>query len=181
MNDAPNESNDVALPNRKVPSVEVAASTSTSNNGGTVDANDIIAEKPKPMRRKLFAPPALFPDAYIDSFNGTLPTTKTDTKKTSAAKTAQKRKRTDVSVEIKRKPVADAPTKSVTTKSAAPQPNGRPSQTVSRRSTLCFVTPPIKTTKPASKPAKPTARKSMMVYTSMHQPQIDFIKEVRHG
>lgn len=179
LNDAPKDSGEAGVSDEKVAPANTVASTT---NGSAADTDGIAAEKPKPMRRKLFAPPALFPDVHNESFAAP---TKTDTKKTGAAKTAQKRKRLDVSVETKRKSVAATSTTSATTNGVAHPSIGRgpkpAPKAVSRRSTLCFVTPPAPSAKPASRPAKPTARKTMMVYTSMHQPQIDFIKEVRHG
>lgn len=128
----------------------------------------------KPLKRKLFAPPSLFPD------NSPLPIAtiqKTD-KKTASI---QKRKRTDL---------AD--------QRLVPSEKPRPStkKPNSRRSTLFFEEAPIRkaNSNPPSSGAlstsiaaliEPSAKTDTpppgLVFTSMHQSQIDFISEVRQG
>lgn len=157
LNDSSKDILDNIAPEEKAPSAD---------NG---DANGTV-EKPKPMRRKLFAPPSLFPGINNESIPALV---KTDTKKTAAAKTAQKRKRADDSIENKRRTISNATSNPIVNRSKNP---------VSRRSTLCFETPPIRSAKTTTnKSINSNTRKSMMVFTSMHQPQIDFINEVRHG
>lgn len=139
---------------------EQIANTSTSNDIEIITDN----AKPKPMKRKLFAPPSLFPDNF-DLFTTPL---KTD-KKISSKSSTQKRKRNDLPAE--------------TEKAGELQRI----KTKSRRSTLFFETPPTAKAQSIEHPSKSVPNiqnknpNGVMVYTSMHQPQIDFIKEVRQG
>lgn len=166
LNDTPKEAIDISISEDKTPTV-AAVGSGSGDSDGTVD-------KPKPMRRKLFAPPSMFPELNSEPF---LTPIKTDTKKTGATKAAQKRKRPDLSVETKKKS-----TTTTTNSSGVNKTINRTTKPVSRRSTLCFETPPLPAAKPADKSVSRTnARKSMMVFTSMRQPQVDFIKEVRQG
>lgn len=165
LNDTPKEAIDISMSDDKTPTIAT---------NGTGDSDGTPAEKPKPMRRKLFAPPSMFPELNNDSFSTPI---KTDTKKTGAAKTAQKRKRIDLSIETKKKSTVTNTNSTGVTKSL-----NRTTKPASRRSTLCFETPPIRATKAANQSTnRANARKSMMVFTSMHKPQVDFIKEVRQG
>lgn len=169
LNDTPKEPIDISISEEKTPTV-------AGSGSGDGDGN---AEKPKPMRRKLFAPPSMFPDIHSESFSTPI---KTDTKKTGAAKTAQKRKRPDLSVENKKKSTTTNNNTNTTNTNGANKTINRTTKPISRRSTLCFETPPLPSAKPADKPVnRANARKSMMVFTSMHQPQVEFIKEVRQG
>lgn len=129
-------------------------------------------EKPKPLGRRLFAPPSLFPEN--SPFSVATPPPKTDKK--TAIKSATKRKRTEI---IAEKPIKIADEKKL--------------KKSSRRSTLFFEEAPIKkSTSSQMESMAETATETTMqtnatenisppvlVYTSMHQPQIDFINEVR--
>lgn len=146
----------------------------------------------KPLKRKLFAPPSLFPE---HSPIGLLTPQKTDTKKTAVN---QKRKRNDVGAA---KEASSTLSKSDEKKKPTEKPrtnNTRKTMGHSRRSTMFFETPPAAT--PAATAAKTATQSSTsatsdstairklnaittpsLVFTSMHQPQIDFITEVRQG
>lgn len=125
----------------------------------------------KPLKRKLFAPPSLFP-------NSGSPLLALTPQKTDKKTVKQKRKRDDVCGD-KTAQSADKP-----------RINGKTTQ--SRRSTMFFETPirkansdtdAIISAKSAtiSNANKLVATSGTLVFTSMHQPQIDFITEVRHG
>lgn len=139
-------------------------------------------EKPKPQGRRLFAPPSLFPPDY--SFISTATPLKTDKK--AANKSAPKRKRNELLSAEKPAPTAEEK------KLKKPQK--------SRRSTLFFEDAPIKKTDHLAKVPSDTKNNKaetiestesttnhtvakitspVLVCTSMHQPQIDFINEVR--
>lgn len=153
----------------------------------------------KPLKRKLFAPPSLFPE---HSPIGLVTTPqKTDTKKTAN----QKRKRNDLcAVKSVIPPASASLSKSDEKKKPTEKPrnNSRKTLAHSRRSTMFFETPPSAAATAAQKPSStvsststlstnPTAMAEIrklsaistpsLVFTSMHQPQIDFITEVRQG
>lgn len=127
----------------------------------------------KPLKRKLFAPPSLFPE---NSPISTLTPQKTD-KKT----TTQKRKRNDSAV-------TDKPTKT------GEKPHVGSKKTNSRRSTMYFEEAPTQKKDSANGNSNASTVSTMtaatalgddkhcaspgLVFTSMHQPQIDFITEV---
>lgn len=135
------------------------------------EKNDDIAssktaetEKPKPVGRRLFAPPSLFPEN-----SPLLIPTPTKTDKKTASKSATKRKRDDLLVE--------KPTKASDQKKARKPP---------RRSTMFFEEAPIKKTNSSETENQTVESNStddtalpVLVCTSMHQPQIDFVNEVR--
>lgn len=142
-----------------------------------VNATNGDAGHTKPIKRKLFAPPSLFPE------NSPLPIAtpqKTD-KKTA---TTQKRKRTDLPAASEEK--------------AFPTEKPRPSNKKqnSRRSTLFFEEAPIRKINSNPSDSSSSALSSTstltassandasipgLVFTSMHQSQIDIISEVRQG
>lgn len=146
-------------------------------------AVNAVTEKPKPQGRRLFAPPSLFPPD--NSFLSMVTPPKTDKK--AANKSAAKRKRNEFLSAEKPAPTADEK------KLKKPQK--------SRRSTLFFEDAPIKKTNHLAKVSSDTkinkaepigSTKSstknhtvaknatpVLVCTSMHQPQIAFINEVR--
>lgn len=147
--------------------------------GETVNAG---TEKPKPQGRRLFAPPSLFPSD--NSFISMATPPKTDKK--AANKSAPKRKRNELISAEKFAPTAEEK------KLKKPQN--------SRRSTLFFEDAPNKKANNLANDASDTQNNKgeliestesttnhtvakntlpVMVCTSMHQPQIDFINEVR--
>lgn len=136
----------------------------------------------KPLKRKLFAPPSLFPEnsPILD-----IMPQKTD-KKTAT----QKRKRNDFGA-------GEKSTKTDEKKLPIEKPMTAIKKTNSRRSTLFFQEAPIlNKTKTTAIPSSSTNVRSTtsaaaiqkthstvpgLVFTSMHKPQIDFITEVRQG
>ncbi|XP_031632861.1 uncharacterized protein LOC116346784 isoform X2 [Contarinia nasturtii] len=133
----------------------------------------------KPLKRKLFAPPSLFPENS--------PLLNTTTQKTDKKTATQKRKRNDL--------VATAVAASEEKK--APIIKSRPiiKKPTSRRSTMFFEEAPVRKVNHDTKPlissltlsatngtTVPNAKKDNsslqgLVFTSMHQSQIDFISE----
>lgn len=137
-------------------SAATTPATETNGNGGQL----------KPLKRKLFAPPSLFPEN--SSILNKTPQ-KTD-KKTAT----QKRKRNDLA--------GEKSTKSEEKKLPADKPTAATKKTNSRRSTLFFQETPK--TKANARPTTIQETHSAMpglVFTSMHKPQIDLITEVRQG
>lgn len=146
----------------------------------------------KPLKRKLFAPPSLFPE---HSSIGLATPQKTDTKKT----VNQKRKRNDVCATKNGVPLSSSTSstsklsKSDEKKKTTGKPrtnNNRKTMAHSRRSTMFFETPPSaaaaakQATQSSTTATNSTANAigtPSLVFTSMHQPQIDFITEVRQG
>lgn len=153
----------------------------------------------KPLKRKLFAPPSLFPE---HSPIRMITPQKTDTKKTVAN---QKRKKNDLCA-VKSVISTTASSKSDEKKKPTEKPrNNRKTLAASRRSTMLFETPPTAVQKakstesnalsPLSTAAAAASNSTAiagtrkcgtistpsLVFTSMHQPQIDFITEVRQG
>lgn len=150
----------------------------------------------KPLKRKLFAPPSLFPE---HSPIAMVTPQKTDTKKT----VNQKRKRNDLCA-VKSAIPSTASTSSLSKSDEKKKPvekprtNNRKTLAHSRRSTMFFETPPPPSSSSSSQKAtQPSATATAtataeirklstistpsLVFTSMHQPQIDFITEVRQG
>lgn len=133
----------------------------TEANGGQV----------KPLKRKLFAPPSLFPE------NSPILTPQKTDKKTAQ----QKRKRNDLA--------GEKSTKTEEKKLPIDKPLAATKKTNSRRSTIFFQETPKTKSIPSSTVARPTSSAIQethsampgLVFTSMHKPQIDFITEVRHG
>lgn len=168
-------SNDIKATPTQVENAEkltAAATTSTPANGDS--------GQPKPLKRKLFAPPSLFPE------NSPLPFAtpqKTDKK---TATSTQKRKRNDLAATAT---AASSQEKTMPTDQPRPS-NKKPN---ARRSTFYFEEPIRKTNSDASvststSTASTTSSSAVLqtekpglVYTSMHQSQIDFISEVRQG
>lgn len=154
--------------------VENTEKLSTTPATGTTVQN---ATQLKPLKRKLFAPPSLFPENS--------PLLNTSTQKTDKKTANQKRKRNDLTttatgIEEKKAPI-------IKSRPVIKKPN-------SRRSTLFFEEAPIrkindtKTSISSSSTLSstaPTVKKDIttsqpgLVFTSMHQPQIDFISKVR--
>lgn len=144
----------------------------------------------KPLKRKLFAPPSLFPE---HSPIGLLTPQKTDTKKTAVN---QKRKRNDVGAAKEASTLSKSDEKKKPTEKPRTN-NTRKTMGHSRRSTMFFETPPAATPATAAKTATQSSTSATsdstairklnaittpsLVFTSMHQPQIDFITEVRQG
>lgn len=146
--------------------------------------------KPKPLKRKLFAPPSMFSPVEL------ILTQKTDTPP-KTTKNAIKRNRDVMSpLASKSSPLSTAASKklndkrlkktqtegdnnnAITAKRAAAPPK------TTRRSTMLFQSaekakPKIeRTIAAASSSTESLTPKSVMVFTNMHQPQIDAIKEV---
>lgn len=143
-------------------------STTTPVHGST--ANPL-----KPLKRKLFAPPSLFPG------NSPMSTTPTPTPQKTDKKTVQQKRKKN-----------DLPAASDEKKKAVDKPRIGSKKTInSRRSTMFFETPVYKSnSEPKSSQLPSTVSSSTanrmgvspgLVFTSMHQPQIDFITEVRQG
>lgn len=166
-------------------------STLTNTTTPVLDAGALTTngQGSKPLKRKLFtAPPVLFPEMDKGSTSSTL--LKTD-KKTAT----QKRKRNDVPA------AGDKLSKSDEKKTSVAKTTKPSRKTINpRRSTLLFEDAPIRqinqngsnsTTSTTTdtltnatiirNTEQPKANAPGLVFTSMHQPQIDFINEVRHG
>lgn len=138
----------------------------------------------KPLKRKLFAPPSLFPE------HSPITPQKTDTKKT----VNQKRKRNDVGAAKEASTLSKSDEKKKPTEKPRTN-NSRKTMAHSRRSTMFFETPPAAATAKASQSSTSATNSTAtaeirklnaistpsLVFTSMHQPQIDFITEVRQG
>lgn len=153
----------------------------TKTNTEPKKAINAETEKPKPQGRRLFAPPSLFPP--VNSFISTATPPKTDKK--APNKSASKRKRNEI-LSAENPALTDEEKKL-----KKPQK--------SRRSTLFFEDAPIKKTNHLAKISSDTENTAqpiessestanhtvaknaspVLVCTSMHQPQIDFINEVR--
>lgn len=151
---------DTATPKMPTPEILDTAMPTTKSNGNAVQL--------KPLKRKLFAPPSLFPGN--SPLSSTTLTPKTD-KKTAT----QKRKRVDP---LNRQHNSDEKKKN---------PIGANKTTNSRRSTMFFEQPPLPRlnatetmTKTAATTLSTKNREELtgLVCTSMHQSQIDAVKEV---
>lgn len=147
--------------------------------------------KPKPLKRKLFAPPSLFSPVEL------APTLKTDTPPNKTAKNVSKRNRDVMSpLASKSTPLSSTASKKLndkrvkTTQNDADNNNavtakrtGAPPK-ITRRSTMLFQSaekakPKIeRANAAASNSTELLTQKSVMVFTNMHQAQIDAIKEV---
>lgn len=155
----------------------------TGNIGIVTTTTPVIdaSSQLKPLKRKLFAPPSLFPENSPLS----LPPTPTSTiQKTDKKTVQQKRKRND-----------DKLTKSDEKKKLEKPRIASRKTTYSRRSTMFFESPMVLKTnaQPKSTQLSSSISSSItsttnrigttpgLVFTSMHQPQIDFITEVRQG
>lgn len=165
---------------------DLKATPNLLNNVGKVTTTTPVlgstAIQLKPLKRKLFAPPSLFPE---NSPMSTTPTLQKTDKKT----VQQKRKKNDLPV------ASDKLTKSdEKKKAAAEKPRTAPRKTThSRRSTMFFETPVYKSNSGPKSSQLPSSVSSTtstanrmgaapgLVFTSMHKPQIDFITEVRQG
>lgn len=165
---------------------DIKSTPTSTENVGKVSSTVAPASEPaagkanqlKPLKRKLFAPPSLFPE---NSPIAMATPQKTD------KKTVQKRKRNDL-------PIPDGKT-SKSDEKKKPVEKPRPSRKTmhSRRSTMFFETPPNQKANDDSASQSSTVSSTItstatkigatpgLVFTSMHQPQIDFITEVRHG
>lgn len=146
-------------------------------------ANDVAVQL-KPLKRKLFAPPSLFPEN--SPILAPVPPQKTD-KKTAT----QKRKRYELPSSEK----STITTKNVEKKPMLVKQSRIVKKTNSRRSTLLFEEAPIRKTNLDSKQITSTVPSMIassmasmvkrdstspsLVFTSMHQSQIDVISEVR--
>lgn len=160
----------------------------TATTTPVLNANETNGQV-KPLKRKLFAPPSLFPE--MDSPLSIATPHKTDKKTVN-----QKRKRNDVPAGEKQLSKSD--------EKKAPAIKLKPSRkTINpRRSTLFFEEAPIKKINQNANPNPNTTTASTtstsstlttstltapisaapgLAFTSMHKPQKDFITEVRHG
>lgn len=146
--------------------------------------------KPKPLKRKLFAPPSMFSPVELT------PTLKTDTPANKTAKNVNKRNRDVMSpLASKSTPLSSAASKKLNDKRIKKTQNDADNNNaitakrvtapkITRRSTMLFQSaekakPKIeRTIAAASSSTESLTPKSVMVFTNMHQPQIDVIKEV---
>lgn len=146
--------------------------------------------KPKPMKRKLFAPPSMFTQPDLT------PTLKTDTPPNKTGKNTSKRNRDSLITPLRvQSPLHTKATKKpdekrikTSTKDAANNnaaaPKKTPAAKSTRRSTMFFESverPKSKieaTAITATSSAESLTPKPVLAYTNMHQPQIDAIKEV---
>lgn len=123
-------------------------------------------DKPKPLKRKLFAPPSLFsPVLDIPQEN----------------KSSKKRGRDDLKSESKNRKSIDKRSKFVAGGDGTPNQASRETAK-SRRSTMLFQStekPKVKEESAAKCNNNTETPKSVMVFTNMHQEQIEVIKEVR--
>lgn len=152
----------------------------TTTTTATTPAINGNAGQLKPLKRKLFAPPSLFPEKSPLPF---ATPQKTD-KKTASN---QKRKRTDIAATNGEKIVS------------IDKSHASKKKTNSRRSTMFFEEAPIRkincnpsvssssaiSSTSTSTLTESSANRDLsppgLVFTSMHQSQIDFISEVRQG
>lgn len=143
--------------------------------------------KPKPSKRKLFAPPSMFMQLDLT------PTLKTDTTPNKTAKSATKRSRDALSpLASKSTPLSTAASKKVSDKRIKKTTNDGasngaiavtkkvPATKTTRRSTMFFQS--AEKVKPKNDMVgsltESSTPKSVLVFTNMHQSQIDAIKEV---
>lgn len=169
------QSNDIKATPTHVENAEKLTATATTSTPANGDSG-----QPKPLKRKLFAPPSLFPANSPQHF---ATPQKTDKK---TATSTQKRKRNDLAA---RATAATSEEKMM----PIDQPRASNKKPNARRSTLYFEEPIRKINCDASVPASTATastasssgllqkEKPGLVYTSMHQSQIDFISEVRQG
>lgn len=172
-------SDNKATPKENAEAPKTTTTTTTTTEISTTPVNNANGntQQVKPLKRKLFAPPSLFPEHNI---------TPTPTPQKTDKKTAiPKRKRND-------QPIRDQ--KSKTDEKKLPEKPANKKITIPRRSTMFFEKPIPKSNSDtnsqtmarstASTVAASTINRLStvsLVCTSMHQPQIDFITEVRQG
>lgn len=132
----------------------------------------------KPNKRKLFAPPSMFNELM------STPKTDNETVLQSVPEVAMKRAREDDLLSALARPIEKRTKKNVK-KDDVVTDSETSKKTSRRRSSMFFQSAkkPAKTQnggtlKPVQSNSTP---KSVMVFTNMHQPQIDFIKEVRQS
>lgn len=152
---------------KATPKENVEATTTTEISTTPANNPDGNPQQPKPLKRKLFAPPSLFPENNI---------TPTATPQKTDKKTAiPKRKRNDLLIRDKSK----------TEEKKLPDRVANKKITISRRSTMFFEKPIPKSNSDTSASTVATTINRFstpsLVITSMHQPQIEFITEVRQG